>query len=124
MAVRSAVEGYDAFCNLIGELETQGKPVVVYFSGSKGEDGKSWCSDCVKAMPVVEKAVEDAEDIHFVYVGVGDRKFWKDPKCPFRTDKRLRLKSVPTLMVWGQSEKVEEAECSNPDLVSMLFEQP
>ena len=49
---------------------------------------------------------------------------WKDPKCPFRTDKRLRLKSVPTLMVWGQPEKVEEAECSNPDLVSMLFELP
>lgn len=50
MAVRSEVEGYDAFCNLIGELETQGKPVVVYFSGSKGEDGKSWCSDCVTGM--------------------------------------------------------------------------
>lgn len=25
------------------------------------------------AMPVVEKALERAEDIHFVYVGVGDR---------------------------------------------------
>jgi thiol-disulfide isomerase/thioredoxin len=50
MAVRSEVEGYDAFCNLIGKLETQGKPVYVYFSGSKGEDGKSWCPDCVKGM--------------------------------------------------------------------------
>jgi thiol-disulfide isomerase/thioredoxin len=50
MAVRSDVEGYDAFCNLIGELETQDKPVYVYFSGSKGEDGKSWCPDCVKGM--------------------------------------------------------------------------
>jgi len=25
------------------------------------------------AIPVVEKALERAEDIHFVYVGVGDR---------------------------------------------------
>jgi hypothetical protein len=50
MAVRSEVEGYEAFCNLIGELETQGKPVYVYFSGSKGEDGKSWCPDGVKGM--------------------------------------------------------------------------
>jgi hypothetical protein len=25
------------------------------------------------ALPVVEKAVEEAENIHFVYVGVGDR---------------------------------------------------
>lgn len=46
---------------------------------------------------------------------------WKDPKCPFRTDKRLQLKSVPTLIVWGRPEKVEDTECSNPDLVSVLF---
>jgi len=124
MVVRREVEGYDAFCDLIGDLEAQDKRVYVYFSGSKGADGKSWCPDCVKAMPVVEKALERAENIQFVYVGVGDRAFWKDPKCPFRTDERLRLKRVPTLMVWGQSEKVEEAECSNPDLVSMLFELP
>jgi hypothetical protein len=42
---------------------------------------------------------------------------WKDPKCLFRTDKRLRLKSVPAFMVWGQPEKVEDTEYSNPDLV-------
>jgi hypothetical protein len=27
----------------------------------------------LSAMPVVEKAVEGAENIHFVYVGIGDR---------------------------------------------------
>jgi hypothetical protein len=49
---------------------------------------------------------------------------WKDPKCPFRTDKRLQLRSVPTLMLWGQPKKVEETECSNPDLVSLFFGLP
>ena len=48
----------------------------------------------------------------------------KDPKCSFRTVKCLWLKSVPTPVVWDWSEKVENAECSNPDLVSMLFELP
>jgi len=50
MVVRKEVEGYDAFCNLIGDLEAQDKRVYVYFSGSKGADGKSWCPDCVKGM--------------------------------------------------------------------------
>jgi len=50
MVVRREVEGYDAFCDLIGDLEAQDKRVYVYFSGSKGADGKSWCPDCVKGM--------------------------------------------------------------------------
>jgi hypothetical protein len=52
MVVWKEVEGYDAFCDLIGDLETQDKRVYVYFSGSKGADGKSWCPDCVKGMLV------------------------------------------------------------------------
>ncbi|XP_021918761.1 thioredoxin domain-containing protein 17-like isoform X2 [Zootermopsis nevadensis] len=81
MAIRSEVEGYDAFCNLIEELQTQDKPVYLYFCGSKKADGKSWCPDCVKASPVVEKAVEEAENIHFVYVGVGDRDVLEPVRC-------------------------------------------
>ncbi|XP_069673608.1 thioredoxin domain-containing protein 17 [Periplaneta americana] len=123
MVTRSEVEGYDAFCKLIKELETQDKTVYVFFSGSKDSTGKSWCPDCVVAVPVLEKALETAEDIHFVYVGVGDRAYWKDPNCPFRTDKRLRLKCVPTLIKWGQPDKLEDEECSKADLVSMLFEE-
>jgi hypothetical protein len=52
MVVRREVEGYDAFCDLIGDLEAQDKRVYVYFSGSKGADGKSWCPDCVEGMLV------------------------------------------------------------------------
>jgi hypothetical protein len=62
------------------------------------------------------------EDIYvYVYFVISS---WKDLQCPFRTDKRVQLKKIPTLMVWGQSEKIVEAECSNPELVSMLFELP
>jgi hypothetical protein len=53
MVVRREVEGYDAFCDLTGDLETQDKRVYVYFSASKGADGKSWCPDCVKGMLLV-----------------------------------------------------------------------
>merc|ERR1711972_1089930 len=61
-------------------------------------NGASWCPDCVIAEPVVNKCLEKApEDSHYLYVGVGDRAFWKDPNCIFRTHKDTQLKSVPTL---------------------------
>jgi hypothetical protein len=50
MVVRIEVEGYDAFCGMIGDLEARDERVYVYFYGSKGADGKSWCPDCVKGM--------------------------------------------------------------------------
>ncbi|KAJ9595983.1 hypothetical protein L9F63_012804 [Diploptera punctata] len=119
---RTSIEGYEEFCKSIEGIQKQKQQIYVLFSGSKDTSGHSWCPDCVKAMPVVENALKAASDLHFVYVEVGDRAYWKNQNCPFRTDKRLQLKSVPTLMKWGHVEKLENDECSNPDLVSMLFE--
>jgi hypothetical protein len=60
---------------------------------------------------------------NYLYVGVGDRTFWKDPNCIFRADPSTKLKSVPTLFKWGASqERLEEEKCANPDMISMLFE--
>ena len=45
MVITKNVEGFDAF---IQEVEAnKGKEIFALFSGSVGEDGKSWCSDCV-----------------------------------------------------------------------------
>ncbi|PSN50253.1 Thioredoxin domain-containing protein 17 [Blattella germanica] len=103
MAQKTVIEGYESFCKFVENLEKGkvDKQVYFLFSGSKDSTGKSWCPDCVKGK------------LHLK---------WKDPKCPFRTDKRLMLKSVPTLLKWGHPDKLEEDECRNPDLVSMMFE--
>ena len=62
-----------------------GDDVFVMFSGSKNADGVSWCPDCVTAEPVVNKCLESLpDDSHYLYVGVGDRTFWKDQSCIFR----------------------------------------
>ena len=45
MVERVSVEGYDAFMAEVAKH--QGKTVFALFSGSKTEDGKSWCPDCV-----------------------------------------------------------------------------
>lgn len=118
-----AVEGFDAFAEKLETYKASGKPIFVLFSGSKDANGKSWCPDCVVAEPVVKTSLMKApEDAVFLYVGVGGRDFWKDPKCIFRTDPRTKLKSVPTLMKVGGPQRLEEEQCAKADMVEMLFE--
>lgn len=123
MVVKHKVEGFEAFVAKAEELSAdKSKTLVVMFSGTKDENGKSWCPDCVVAEPVVDECLAACgDDVVFLYVGVGDRAFWKDPKCVFRTDERTKLKSVPTLVKWGTAKKLDD-NCHKKDLVEMLLE--
>merc|ERR1711890_111880 len=123
MATVVKVEGFQAFQTKVSELSSSGGAVFVLFSGSKDSDGESWCPDCVVAEPVVMKCMEDApEGSHLLYVGVGDRATWKDPQCVFRTAKETQLKSVPTLVRWGKPQRLQEEQCADKELVSMMLE--
>ena len=67
---------------------------------------------------------ESKTPVNFLYVGVGDRTFWKDQSNIFRTSPLTKLKSVPTLFKWGSPEnRLEEEKCAKPDFVSMLLEE-
>jgi len=117
-----AVEGCDAFFT---EVEKHnGKTVYVMFSGSKTSDGKSWCPDCVTAEPVVNAQLDQVtSDIVYIYCGVGERAFWKDKTNVFRTNPKLKLTSVPTLIKWKTPMRLTEAECASKDLVADIFEE-
>jgi len=123
MVQKFAVEGFPAFKAKAEELAQKGD-LYVMFSGSKNEAGESWCPDCVTAYPVVQSCLEamDDEEAQFLYVGVGDRDFWKDKNCIFRTAKETQLKSVPTLIKWGTSQRLQEEQCADKGLVTMLLE--
>lgn len=119
MAGKLHVEGYDELQKAL--QDNQGNMIFVLFTGSVGADGRSWCPDCVKAHPVVEECLLFApQSSLFISCGVGNREFWKDKSNIFRT--RLGINCVPTLMLWGKGKKLEEADCSERDLVKMLFE--
>ena len=148
MLTKHSVEGFEAFQAKAEELGKEDKPLYVYFSGSKTSDGKyanvqvenqfsseikivtfvlgkSWCPDCVTAQPVVESTLEKDVKVptNYLYVGVGDRSFWKDQSCIFRTSPLTKLKSVPTLFKWGCMEnRLEEDKLFKPDMITMLLE--
>lgn len=124
MVHKVEVEGFDAFVEQVEKFKSSGKDIFVLFSGSKDPNsGKSWCSDCVVAEPVVKGALDKApEDAVFIYVSVGGRDFWRDRNNVFRADFRTKLKSVPTLMKFGGPQRLEEEQCTKADMVEMLFE--
>ena len=82
------------------------------------------------------------DDTHYLYVGVGDRAFWKDQSCIFRTSPKTQLKrwviieledewshvalcnvfSVPTLIKWGTKLRLEEGQLMKEDMVKMMLE--
>ncbi|KAL1490977.1 hypothetical protein ABEB36_011644 [Hypothenemus hampei] len=122
MVIKHHVQGYDDFLEFFKSFDIKNQLVHVYFTGSKDASGVSWCPDCNTAWPIIEKELAALPaDSHFVLVEVGDRDFWKDPKCPFRTDPKTKLLVIPTLKRWNEPQKLEGEQCEKSELVSMLF---
>ena len=70
----------------------------------------------------IEKEVK--QPTNYLYVGVGDRTFWKDQGNIFRKSGLTNLKSVPTFFKWtAPGNRLEEEKCTNPDLIQMIIEE-
>ncbi|XP_003386713.1 PREDICTED: thioredoxin domain-containing protein 17-like [Amphimedon queenslandica] len=96
--------------------------IFVLFCGSTDQQtGHSWCSDCVKADPVIENVASKQSSGVLITCSVGDRPAWKDLNNPFRTN--LKLTGVPTLMEWETTKRLNPEQCADEDLVKMLFEE-
>jgi len=72
---------------------------LLFVSGTDSETGLSWCPDCRRAQPAVERAAASAGAALLV-VDVGDKPGWKSAEHPFRTDSALALTCIPTLLAW------------------------
>ncbi|CAG0918205.1 unnamed protein product [Notodromas monacha] len=127
MTEKMKLKGYESFAKFLEEEGNKGvgegakKTTFVLYTGSTDSEGKSWCPDCVKAEPVIEETFKHAPaGTRLVIVEVGERHEWKNPECPFRTERKLNC--VPTLAKLGTEKVLREAECADPELLSMLLE--
>lgn len=76
---------------------------VLLFSASLDSDKLSWCPDCRKADPVIDKCLTDCEselgdDFSFITVFTGQREEWKTPENEFRKAPEFNVDCVPTLL--------------------------
>ncbi|XP_038215870.1 thioredoxin domain-containing protein 17-like [Zerene cesonia] len=123
MVTIAKIKGFDAFVNYTQSIDPKGPLVLFYFSGSKTAEGKSWCPDCEIAEPIVQAFLNEVKkDFIFAYVDVGDREYWRNPECPFRTDTRTRLMVIPTIIKWKGVQRLEGSQCNKRELLQMLFE--
>ncbi|EZA56875.1 Thioredoxin domain-containing protein [Ooceraea biroi] len=127
MVQRRHVQGYENFLEFTKDLKVTENPIFMLYTGTKLPDTtKSWCPDCVEAEPVLEQALEAADssqEMQLVVVEVGDRAFWKDQNCPFRTNPITKLKVLPTLALWGTQKRLEGNQLLQADLIDMLLHE-
>lgn len=98
---------FDAFNQMFKEYEDKRstdylsvRSLIILFVASNDSSQESWCSDCRKSQPVIDKVVEEFKFndlLEFAIVEVGQRDEWKSKDNPFRTHK-LQVTAVPTLI--------------------------
>jgi hypothetical protein len=74
--------------------------LAVFKGGIDPETGVSWCSDCVKAEPMLAEhlyPVAVAKDIPVIYIDCGLRPEWKNPKNECRTHQVFAMSGVPNV---------------------------
>lgn len=82
---------------LLAKLPTQN--VFILVEGAiDPATGKSWCSDCVDADPIIDEVFTEAADTAILVRADIDRAAYKSSGShPYRTNSMLQLQRIPTL---------------------------
>merc|ERR1712032_166971 len=110
-------------------LFEQKKTFFLYCHGAYNEEsGMSWCSDCDKTRPVIEKQLEKLignEKALFVKLPVDTKEEWANQQHLYRTHKKLKMKGVPTLCFYYQGEefgRFVELEIMDSEVIGNFFD--
>eukprot|EP00301_Raphidiophrys_heterophryoidea_P006173 c12512_g1_i3.p1 GENE.c12512_g1_i3~~c12512_g1_i3.p1 ORF type:complete len:143 (+),score=20.95 c12512_g1_i3:35-430(+) len=121
------VKTNDFFAALQAEQAANTPHIFALFCGEVDPStGISWCSDCVKADPILREMIAKVPDSVLILHKI-TREDWKTPSKPhpFRSHPKLRLTALPTLVFYSQggevSRLVEEA-CYNKSEYQAFFD--
>ena len=98
---------YENITANLKKLISEKKNFFLYLYGTHDKNGKSWCPDCVRSEPFVNKAKEiiaareNEKEIYFVNVPID---FDKRPF--YRNDKIIKMKRVPTLAYFNKGREL------------------
>lgn len=74
--------------------------IVLFVASDDPNTKESWCPDCVKSKPIIEKVIEDFkfnDMLELATVKVGGRDEWNSSDNPYRSHD-LHVSKVPTLV--------------------------
>jgi len=120
------LEDVDAFEGKVSELQSSSKAtnraLMVHFTGAEAANGTSWCGDCRLADPVLHKILYSCPKAIVLVAKVQREAYKGNPNYPYRTNKLVRLVTVPTVMKWGTRERLEEGQCADEGLVQLFLD--
>ena len=100
------------------------KPLFILFTGAVvPETGRSWCPDCVKADPVINKVLHELEGGGVLLECPVVRAEYREPEYAYRTN-QFKLACVPTLIKWENkkiSRRLNDDQSQDEDLVRELM---
>jgi hypothetical protein len=96
---------------LVEKLKNLDSPeqVILMFTGDEiPHTDQSWCKDCNYLEGILSSFMRRAKHLagYLVRVKVGSHDEWRDPSNPYRTDPKIRLKAIPTLLVWNSGKRL------------------
>jgi len=115
------VENYEHFDRELNyQLSIAKGPVLVLFTSSIDPVTKQlWCSDCVRAMPLLQPLYH-LPDITIIECPIKRIGYVNDNNHPYRKHKDIKLLHIPTLVWWqstGPRERLVEGELhSTPNI--------
>jgi thiol-disulfide isomerase/thioredoxin len=99
---------------------------LAYFHGAYNTDGgKSWCSDCDIAKPIIDKILPEAK-VSVYKFPIQESKEWKRQDYEYRINPKVKLSKVPTLIYYEKGiefGRLTEEELFNADTVNEFINQ-
>jgi hypothetical protein len=100
--------------------------LYILFTGSKNpSNNQSWCPDCTRAEPLIDAELAKVTTPTTLLFCDVDRERYRSASFPYRTDNRLNLRCVPTLMKWQGGkcvQKLNDTQCQSLDALQEFFE--
>jgi len=103
---------------------SDGARLFVFLYGEEGDDGNSWCPDCVNAKPIVEAALDKVSG-SVIYASCERAAYKAGASFPYRSHKSVMLKALPQLIrldsaTLEPASTLVENECEDAKKVEAL----
>ena len=106
----------------VNKASASKRPLFLYFTGAK-TSGLSWCPDCTRAEPVIDEVFGSLDCVFLEFNVI--RENYRSEEYPYRTDQRIQLKCVPTLILWknnGVIARLNDSQCQNKEIVKDILD--
>jgi thiol-disulfide isomerase/thioredoxin len=119
---RLVVNSVAEFNTVVDEATSLAPKVFILFTGSKDpRTGKSWCPDCTRADPVIDKVMSEVGSSAVLVEAPVTREDLRG-SGDYKSNAKVALRCVPTLMDWANPKvRLDDSQSQNEDLVRELL---